>query len=256
VRVGFGLDIGGYGKKGATILTAAVAQHREIKVSVLTNSAFSRTLSGDSDLLEQITQEHDLLLQLIDIGPIAVDVPIDIQGLPSPPNVTRVWELTLRPIDKAFGGLAPVADKLGYCVARFTKLLATSNRFKAGTNIYETYPAASLSVCGCVAKGYKKGEESPKVRSAIIEKFKISDHSLSHDELDSVICALAAVGENDEILERDALKQEMLRRLKNEASHNRHSVPKGYRLLSRCPSYPQIKIDRVPVSEWLQKYLQ
>jgi predicted nuclease with RNAse H fold len=256
VKIAFGLDLGGYGKKGGTILAALAIDGENAEVGILTDSPFANKLKGASDLTSQIEEECMMLLHLAARGPVAVDVPIDLQGLPSPPDVRRVWELTRRPIDRAFGGLAPLADKLGYCVARFLSLLKSSGKLKIGESIYETYPAASLNLCGIANTGYKRGDESSLARSKIADKLRISGCPLTHDELDAVICALTAGVEGDEVLETDALREEMLRRLGDEASPNRHDVPKGFRLLRRPPSsFHAVRVERYKTTEWLERRL-
>jgi predicted nuclease with RNAse H fold len=251
VTIGFGLDLSGYGKKGGTVLAAALVKNGGVaEISILTNSAFSKTLNGNSSLPEQTEDEQRLLLEIAARRSIAIDVPIDLQNLPSPPNATKVWELTQRPIDRAFKGLAPLADKLGYCVARFLNLLRSNRNFEVGRNIFETYPAASLGMCDIPNKLYKSNGNAPTVRQAILKKLGITDCELTHDELDAIICSLTCVADGDDLLEGEELREEMLRRL-NEPDSNRYQIPKGYRLLRRVPSYKSIQIARRPIRDWL-----
>jgi hypothetical protein len=234
VKIGFGIDLAAYGNKVGTILAAARLKDDCTDVAIITDSSFTKSLSGASDLLPQLEEERAELTRLTDLGSVAIDVPIDLQGLPSPDNISRVWELTRRPIDRAFGGLAPLADKLGYCVARFQKLIALCPQCKIGETIFETYPAASLAICHLPDRRYKKGEESTRLRQKIIEGLGISgpfsEPPLTHDELDAVICAVTSIVEGDCLFDGAELRQEILKRLNKEASDNRHQLPTGYRL--------------------------
>lgn len=166
MKTGFGLDLAAYGNKGGTILAAARLENDRAEIAIIADLSFARTLSGASDLLSQLEEERAELIRLTNLGRVAVDVPIDLQGLPSPDGVARVWELSRRPIDRAFTALAPLADKLGYCVARFQKLMALCPQCKIGEIIFETYPAGSLDVCSLPHRRYKgRGKRSSSARN-------------------------------------------------------------------------------------------
>jgi hypothetical protein len=254
VRTGSGIDLAGYGKKGGTILAAIRSKNSSADVGIITDTAFAKSLRGASDLEAQLEEESAELSRLLTFGAVAVDVPIHLQDLPSLNNITRVWELTRRPIDRAFSGLAPLADKLGYCVARFRKLVASKPQFKIGERLFETYPAASLDLCQIPRKGYKAGEESPAVRLAITKELRILGPPLTHDELDAVICAITSIVDGDYLLEGGDLREEMLKRLKREASDNRHQVPDGYRLLRRKEPFSSIRVKRCTANEWFGRH--
>lgn len=258
MRIGFGIDLAAYGNKAGTILAATTSENDCANVAIITDSAFTKSLGGASDLLPQLEQESAELIRLTNLGPVTIDVPIDLQGLPSPDNITRVWELTRRPIDRAFNGLAPLADRLGYCVARFQKLMAACRQCKIGETIFETYPAGSLEVCDLPHRKYKKGQESARLRQEIIEGLGISmissEPPLSHDELDAVICAVTSIAEGDRLLHGAALREEMLKRLKKEASGNRHQLPNGYRLLRRSKPFSSISVSRCGAKKWFERH--
>lgn len=144
--VGFGLDLAGFSNHRGTVLAEIQAEQSQTKVVLLTGLPFGRRL-GDSDLADRLRNETDTLKDLIEIGPIAVDVPIELQGLPLQhvEHVAEPWELTKRPVDEAFDGLAPLASWLGACVARLAAIVPSDLRQKElGVRILETYPAASL----------------------------------------------------------------------------------------------------------------
>ena len=254
MRISFGIDLAAYGSKAGTVLAAAKLDGGHMKVALISDSSFARTRKGASDLLSQVEEECSELTRLTNLGPVAIDVPIDLQGLPSPRDITRTWELTRRPIDRAFGALAPLADKLGYCVARFQKLIKSCPQCKVGQTIFETYPAASLQMCDLPYKRYKRGDESVGLRRRIADDLGIrgpsSGPELTHDELDAVICAIASAIQDDCLLEGEELREEMLKRLKNEASNNRHQPPKGYRLLRRPQPFSTISVSRCIADDW------
>ena len=74
-----------------------------------------------------------------------LDSPIDLQGLPAPIELSYLWQLRLRPIDQLYGGMAPLADRLGAVVARCLATLREAGLCHAlGSQIRETYPGVSL----------------------------------------------------------------------------------------------------------------
>jgi hypothetical protein len=210
VRVGFGLDLAGFSNHHGTILAKIQAEESEAKVILLTGSPFSRRL-GDGNFADRLKNETVTLKDLIEIGPIAVDVPIDLQGLPLQ-HVVEPWELTKRPVDEAFDGLAPLASWLGACVARFAAIVPSDLRQKElGVRIFETYPAASLQqrfgrndpdVKQYKLADTKKADVAAVARQKLCQRLRIECNGLplNHDELDAVICALAAVATPDQLL--------------------------------------------------------
>lgn len=111
---------------------------------------------------------------------VAVDVPLDLQKLPYREVPTYNWELTLRPVDRAFQAMPPLASFLGHCVARFHCHFAEL----PNDVLLETYPAASRRLCGSVVE----------------EGFSRLDGRFSGDEKDAALCALVTVAKEDEIL--------------------------------------------------------
>ena len=157
MRIGFGIDLAAYGRTAGTVHAAAKLDSGHIKLTLISDSSFARTRKGASALLSQVVEEGSELARLTSLVPVAIDVPIDLQGLPSLRDITRTWEVTCRPIDRAFGALSPLADnKIGYRVARFQKLIELCPQCKVGETIFETCPAASLQDGGLPGKRYKK----------------------------------------------------------------------------------------------------
>jgi hypothetical protein len=105
------------------------------------------------DLSAVVSEERRLLENCCRIGPVIVDVPIDLQCLPKVVDrleryeACRYWQLVMRPVDFALNGLKPLADNIGFPVARLANVLsglAGSKTVVLGETLFETYPAASL----------------------------------------------------------------------------------------------------------------
>jgi hypothetical protein len=73
--------------------------------------------------------------------PIAVDVPLDLQGLGARSDSRFIWELTHRPMDFAFYQDAPLTDRIGIFNVRFLELMGRS-QFNAGKDFIEVSPLA------------------------------------------------------------------------------------------------------------------
>jgi Protein of unknown function (DUF429) len=189
--IGFGLDLSGY-STGRTVL-AAVEMHDDTATAViLRNSALSKCRHGADDARLALAEEIDAFSKCISMGSIAVDVPIDLQGLPAPEGYIFIWELTKRPVDYAFGAMSPLADRLGACVARFKALLAAGNlESELGRRLFETYPAASLKLLGQAHRRYK-GIAGRDLCNEIGAQLGFHDCDLLDDELDAIICAVTA----------------------------------------------------------------
>ena len=252
MRVGFGLDLAGLSNHRGTVLAVIEAENSEAKVVLLAESPFSRIL-GDGNFADRLKDETDALKFLIEIGPIAVDVPIDLQGLP-PQQVTEPWELTKRPVDEVFDGLPPLASWLGACVARFGAIVPSDLREKElGARLFETYPAASLrqlfgrndpDVKQYKLADKKKAQVAAAARRRLCQRLKIERKgpALNHDELDAVICALAAV----------ATPNQLLKEKEYELPEGR-TAPTGYRILNKAVPYERINVCSKSFDEWRVK---
>jgi Protein of unknown function (DUF429) len=228
------------------------AEESKANAVLLTDSPFSRRL-GDGDFADRLRNETITLKGLIEIGPIAVDVPIDLQRLPLQ-HVVQPWELTKRPVDEVFDGLPPLASWLGACVARFSAILPSDLRQKElGTRIFETYPGASLrrlfgrndsDVMQYKLADRKKAHVAAAARQRLCQRLKIEckEPGLNHDELDSVICALTAVATADQLLKEKEF----------ELSEGR-TVPTGYRILNKAAPFERISICSKPFEAWWAK---
>jgi len=217
-----------------------------VTVAILTGNVFQQEINGGNPLLGHANEEAEYLRGLIEEGPLYIDVPIDLQDLPIPERPQYVWQLTKRPVDQAFGGLPPLADRLGACVARMQNLwrLLQANGYgdPLGHRIFETYPAGSLKCANETHEKYKgraqcneqdqwqagrEGNDRDDTMAQLLNRLQWTGEadgfSLTHDEFDAALCALTGVCER---LEGPALTQMINERLGND-----YPVPAGYVLL-------------------------
>jgi predicted nuclease with RNAse H fold len=187
-------------------------------------------LAGPERINEQLCSERELLTSLLNRCQVAVDVPLDLQKLPCLELPTYNWELILRPVDRAFQAMPPLASFLGHCVARF------QCHFKAlqKTALLETHPAASGELCGSVAR----------------EAFSELDSRFSGDERDAALCALVAVARNDDVLRGNELDS-VIRCKLSEFGEGAYGAPGNYRLLQCMPQ--KINFERMSFDTWLRK---
>lgn len=264
-RVGFGIDLSGY-STGKTAVAKALRSGGVVSVEVLNDPVFSDKLDGTAGIAQQALREVGRLTAFMAEGHLCVDVPIDLQSLGA--NTPKhLWELTLRPIDKAFSGLPPLADRIGSPVARFRHTLdvmGKTGRSRLGKDLFETYPAASLKLLGLpTTKGSYKNQQvdwdghawratptngPAAVLAELASVFALvpdEPMSLNDDEFDAIVCALTAIAEHPERLATEALRVEMHNRLKVDGTH---AEPSGYVLLARRPAGP-VRVSRRSVDQ-------
>jgi hypothetical protein len=108
-----------------------------------------------ADLRCIVADEHGLLELCCSFADFIVDVPIDLGPLLQAVNrhcscaPNYYWQLVRRPMDQGLGGLTPLADRIGFPVARLANLLRTFNaesHVQLSKTLFETYPAASLEL--------------------------------------------------------------------------------------------------------------
>lgn len=249
MKVGFGLDLAGFSNHRGTVLAEIEVEDSQARVILLTKSPFSRRLNY-GNFVSRLRDETVALKALIEIGPIAVDVPIDLQGLPLE-HVVEPWELTKRPVDKVLDGLPPLASWLGACVARFAAIMPSDLRQKElGVRIFETYPAASLQrlfgkndsdVTRYKLADKKKVEVAAGARRRLFERLGVEcdGPALNHDELDATICALAAIATPDQLMTE-----------KEYGLPGRKALPTGYRVLNKAGPFEHIRVSRKPFDAW------
>jgi hypothetical protein len=212
--IGYGLDLSGYSGGNTRLSVARQTADEQIEVTILRNSIFEARIKGDADIRTHIGKEIGQLEKILKDGVIAVDIPVDLQGLSHfSGKAKRLWELTLRPVDKAFDALPPLASLIGSPVARFQYLLANMQLSGPVDNcVYETYPKASLDIRNITSTGYKncfarwEGErwfisngKTGKTASTegIMKSFSFKGSRdglrLDDNDIDSAICALTAL---------------------------------------------------------------
>ena len=207
MKTAFGLDIAGYSTGKSGFARARRKSDNSIDVTVYQGHIFAKTFNYRFPLDKVADKERELLLACCRNSSLLIDIPIDLQGLPHPNNASFIWQLTLRPVDYAFGGMAPLANYIGAPVARFQNMIPTSTDSSeaeslVGKHIFETYPARSLDLLGLPSKKYKGHKISFKdghwtggLAAEIAESLVLmaeEGETLNDDELDAIICAIEA----------------------------------------------------------------
>jgi len=227
MMIGFGLDLAGY-TTNKTCLSAVEVEAKTAHATLLSGTVFSLPHKSSSRLGPILAEEVKIINDCAKRGYVAVDVPIDLQGLTGSELPEQIWALTCRSVDKELRALRPLADRLGSAVARFRAIRATDG-FEAilGKNLFETYPAASLRASGCSTENYKQDTEAGEQASyAICHRFNFDVLDLTDDEIDSIVCALAAIEPADE------------------SPLPRNQMPKGYVLLKSPPPFEKVSVKR------------
>ncbi len=260
MKIAFGLDISGYSTGKSGLARAEWDGNTQIAVTVFRSHAFAEVADGKSFLSEVVKRETEWLAACLNVGPVFIDAPLDLQGLPAPKDITFIWELTKRPIDFAFEALPPLAHLIGSPVARALNLLSAVRRSigeQLGIRIFETYPAASLQVLNLPHEGYKPESvhfKDGKWRGGLLAQMAqdlgfTADEgtSFTDDDFDAIICALTGVVDHEHQLKGDDLahKVETLicRRLSGHTLGRSDLVPSGYVLLR---GRPDVRINVIP----------
>lgn len=243
--IGFGLDLAGY-TTNKTSLAAIESREKHADVFLLRNSSFSQQRATTS-LVESIArQEATDLQRCINLGHIAVDIPIDLQGLPRPPAPKEIWELTLRPIDNELRAMAPFADRIGAPVARFMAIMRYANLSNdaLGRSLFETYPAATWQKLGINPGSYKsrrkeKAKERKEACVALCKSLGIQPVLESDDDIDAIICAITAVAPEDHLC--------------NKADYGIRTewLPRGFRLLKKNP-FERLCVRECDFPKWME----
>ncbi len=277
-EIGYGLDLAGYSSGGSALAQAVREKSGETTVTIKRQSVFSKKIPG-RDNLQQINQkEIEELQRLLSKGVLTVDVCLDLQGLPFSKSATRVWQLTKRPVDRAYGGLPPLADKIGSYVARMERLrfkMSDDQSVILGSQLFETYPAATLGILNLKSTKYKgkatftgnRWEGMAEKSTAALTRnnnlaFNLNElrwtadvgTTISHDDFDAAICALTGIARASDRLEGEPLTNEIANKLAtdeeidSEMSHEM-TAPEGYRLLQTRPHGVRLELCFNPVQE-------
>lgn len=260
----FGLDLAGYSTKGSS-LAMADSKDQGVVVSILDGHCFAESHDGNEAVKAIVDQEVECLCALMKRGAVYVDVPIDLQDLPGPANTRFVWEQTKRPIDRAFSGMSPLADRIGSYVARMQAILRRLESDPLGDKLFEAYPAATLKLsklasekykgeCQCIAGRWvgaaaEKEKKQTKNNTIAVNLNQLNwtadeGFRLTHDEFDAAVCALTGVVKPDAVLTGDSLEKAIAKKLGDTV---RSMPPKGYALLSRLPK--GVRVRRQKFSE-------
>jgi hypothetical protein len=228
--IGFGIDLAGY-TTGRSAVAAIEAKGDRVAEAVLLRNSHL-TLKHSSNALAQnvIHGDTECLRRCLALGPVAVDIPIDLQDLPSRSKTVKLWALTLRPIDKKLGAMPPFADRIGAPVARFAAMMRLGNFDPAlGISLFETYPAATWKKLRIDAGKYKT-KDGHTARIALCNSLKVAPHIGNHDDIDAIICAVTAVAPTEIMCTKADLGLDL------------EELPRGYRILKALP------FDRVRVT--------
>jgi len=233
--VGFGLDLSGY-TTGGTSLAVVVSNGEMAEAIVLRGSTLSEARSTNSSLREIVDEDVRDLNRCFDIGPIAVDIPIDLQNLVFPERAALIWELTQRPIDRALRAMPPLANRIGAPVARFSAIFR-QGKFgdRLGRDLFETYPSENLRR---LSAGVPASRHA--VRQEFCQRFSFDAAWLGDDDVDAIVCALAAVAPKDCLV------------VEREFQIDRGELPKGFRILSQCP-FTSVSLREQDFSTWLSE---
>jgi len=238
----YGLDLAGYSTGGSGFASATRKDTGQLQITVFSSHCFNKKVDSHRRLDEVTHAEVSLLVACICKHRLVIDVPIDLQKLPSFPSPQYVWELNWRPVDYALGACPAFADRIGYFVTRFHNLKNScpndiSNAL--GDTLFETYPAAALRLMNLVHEKYKgeatfserdgwhgetvimkggkrKGKEDEpatkrnKTFGKILSKLEWRappGSTITHDEFDAAICAITGISKPEDLLEGKELEK-------------------------------------------------
>lgn len=159
-NVAYGIDLAGYstGKSQVAKVTRIDSSNDCYLCASIIPTDLLKKYEGKDTLIEAVRADVKVFSNFISNGDVcAVDVPIDLQGLNEfTGNKTFLWETTKRPIDFKLEALPPLASLIGAVVARM-QLIMEHFPDALGNTIFETYPAASLSLLN-EKRQYKGGK--------------------------------------------------------------------------------------------------
>src|SRR6266849_795436 len=235
--IGFGIDLAGY-TTGKTSVAAIKIKDRVAEATLLRNSHFSRRHSANARADDVIRGDVECLRLCLNLGPVAVDIPMDLQGLPNPSKLTAIWSLTCRPIDKKLRAMPPFADRIGAPVARFAAMTRTGNFDPVlGISLFETYPAETWRRLEIDAGNYRQNNAA---RITLCKQLQLEPHTAikSDDDIDAIICAVTAVMPPENICTESDLGLDL------------GGLPRGYRIIKKRP-FDCIRVEAADFYEWM-----
>lgn len=263
MKTSYGLDLAGFSAGKSALASATFDEKHGFRVVVYRTHPFSEELEGRDLIGPQLEEEKRLMRSL---NPLYIDVPIDLQELPTPSHYTFTWQLTKRPVDFALVALPPLADRIGTPVARMQNLLRGMAIDVLGNQLFETYPKASL---GCIvghvpsykgqtaefSEGLWIGEGG---LAEVLRRLNVKTKEgtvLNDDHMDAMICSLTDVVPEDCLLQGETLEKDVRRRLEKKVRAADRGklvtkLPKGYVVLAKLPDHPlQVTLeDELPVN--------
>lgn len=268
-KTAWGLDIAGFSTNKSILALAEINTDNKIGIKLYHNNPFNIIRNSNMILSSAIENEVRFISNYITSNncKIFIDTPLDIQVLLDSSSHRYIWQLTKRPVDKSFGALSPLADRIGSSVARTKYLISKSTTDKLlGYNIFETYPAGSLQCLGLPHTGYKKkpalwsrgkwDDGLNNLPSKLNIKSKYNKLTITDDDLDATLCALCGVVDDDYTLKGSQLDEHITTRINNGITYK---APTGYVLLQlpkrnpnkqKWPYTIEIeKVDHSPLDE-------
>src|SRR5215203_2146484 len=234
--IGFGIDFAGY-TTGKTSVAAVEINGRSARATLLRDSKLSKKRESSEELQQVVADDVEALRRCLNVGSVAVDIPIDLQGLPNPKRPKQIWALTRRPIDKRVNAMPPFADRIGAPVARFAAIMRESNFFALlGERLFEAYPAATLRMLEIEAGGYK-GTKNAEALTRLCITLKIEPHVENDDDVDAIICAITAAAPMQQVIDADAFKIE-------------GPLPRGFRI-PKTLTFDNISVSTSGFDEWM-----
>ncbi len=234
--IGFGIDLAGY-TTGKTSLVVIEIGGSAATATLLRGSALSAKRESGAALKEILSQEVAVLRRCLAIGPVAVDIPIDLQELPNSERAEYIWQLTRRPIDRAVNAMPAFADRIGAPVARFAAIMREGGfAGLLGQKLFEAYPAGTLKKLEIDAGRYK-GPRGLKALISLCKTLKIEPHVENDHDIDAIICAIAAAAPSNALHDASAFKVQ-------------GAMPKGFRI-PKSLSFARIDTVVAPFDTWM-----
>ncbi len=238
MNIGVGIDFSGY-TTGKTSLAFVEIDGDTIAATLLRGSALSQKRKTSDALADVLPAEARVMLQCLQIGCVAVDIPIDLQGLPGAKTAHAIWQLTRRPIDHAIGAMPPFADRIGAPVARFAAIMRAGKfGHQLGKRLFEAYPAGTLKLLDIEAGAYK-GPNGLDALRVLCGRLNVQSNIESDDDIDAVICAITAATPADRLydLGRFAIQG---------------GLPKGFRIPARL-AFSSVRVTGCAFDDWFRK---
>lgn len=233
----YGIDLSGSSTKKTAVVMATTDGGCHVTLTIIRDHPLKKTDEKES---KKYFKEI-----LRDSSKVYIDAPMDVQGLPYIRNIFHscgyTWQFTKRPVDQAYNGLPPFADKIGAIVTRLMYYLYDENQdhavpiyrgFEKYKNLYETYPAGTLRQLG-IYQNYKNGrvildsngwhpEDAENhhvalcgLANALFRNAGTRDTlKITEDEFDAMICAVTGLLDDGSKLTGNALQQEIHNRLR------------------------------------------